>query len=238
MIWKYYNKYSCLELNAGDEIAQQFEKFLSSETRNEEFMTFTVSDAKSRVDIFLHKHMNGAYPEFWSFVEKLLLSHGQATVERGFSINKELETWNVEEDTVVSQRLICDYVRVCGGVTKVPLTKEMLNHCATARNRYRMHLDDERKKREKTEQMTKTKGAEDELEELRKKRRTIADVCESLAKDADSLAEKAENSVGTKMAELITKSNTMRKRSRDKKVELADLDQEIEKRATELRHMS
>ncbi|KAJ8393999.1 hypothetical protein AAFF_G00055320 [Aldrovandia affinis] len=99
--------------------------------------------------------MNG-YAELWSFVEKLLLlSHGQATVEHGFSINKEVEMCNMEEENVVSQRLICDYVRVCGGVTKVPLTKELLNHCATARNRYRIHLEDERKKKEKTEQREK-----------------------------------------------------------------------------------
>lgn len=58
--------------------------------------------------------------------------------------------------------------------------------------------------------MGKRKGADDELEELRKKRSTIANVCKTL--DADSLAEKAENTMWTKMAELITKSSSMRKR--------------------------
>lgn len=53
-----------------------------------------------------------------------------------------------------------------------------------------------------------------------------------------ALAEKAENTAGTKMAELITKSNSMRKRCKDKRGELVDLDREIEKRATELCHMS
>lgn len=76
------------------------------------------------------------------------------------------------------------------------------------------------------------------LEELRKKRRTISTVCETLEKDADSLAEKAENTAGTKMAELITKSNSMRKRCKDKRGELMDLDREIEKRVVELHHMS
>ncbi|KAM7406761.1 hypothetical protein PAMA_002804 [Pampus argenteus] len=135
-------------------------------------------------------------------------------------------------------RLICDYVRVCGGVVKVPLTKELLNECATARSRYRIFLEDERKKKEKTKQRDKRKGAENELEELRKKRRTISTVCETLEKDADCLAEKAENTAGTKMAELITKSNSMRKRCKDKRGELMDLDREIEKRVMELHHMS
>ncbi|XP_065136295.1 uncharacterized protein [Paramisgurnus dabryanus] len=225
-------------VTAGDKIAQQFQKFLFSEARGEEFMAFSALDGKSRVDSFLHKAMNG-YAELWSFVEKLLLlSHGQATVERGFSINKEVELCNMNEDTIVSQRLICDYVRMCGGVVKVPLTKELLNECASARNRYRIFLEDERKKKEKTKQVNKRKGAEDELEELRKKRRTISTVCETLEKDADGLAEKAENSGGTKMTELLTKSNSMRKRCKEKRGELIDLDREIEKRVAELRHMS
>lgn len=50
--------------------------------------------------------------------------------------------------------------------------------------------------------MNKRKGVEDELEELRKKRRTISTVCETLEKDGDSLAEKPENTAGTQMAEL------------------------------------
>ncbi|RXN38512.1 hypothetical protein ROHU_001041 [Labeo rohita] len=163
-------------VTAGDKIAQQFQKFLFSEARGEEFMAFNALDGKSRVDSFLHKAMNG-YAELWSFVEKLLLlSHGQATVERGFSINKEVEMCNMNEDTIVSQRLICDYVRMCGGVVKVPLTKELLNECASARNRYRIFLEDERKKKEQTKQMNKRKEVEDELEELRKKRRTISTV--------------------------------------------------------------
>ncbi|XP_062865180.1 uncharacterized protein LOC134327023 [Trichomycterus rosablanca] len=225
-------------VTAGDKIAQQFQKFLFNEARGEEFMVFSALDGTLRVDSFLHKAMNG-YAELWSFVEKLLLlSHGQATVERGFSINKEVEMCNMNEDTIVSQRLICDYVRMCGGVVKVPLTKELLNECATSRNRYRIFLEDERKKKEKAKQMNKRKGAENELEQLRKKRRTILTVCDTLEKEADSLAEKAENTAGTKMAELITKSNSMRKRCKDKRGELMDLDHEIEKRVAELRYMS
>ncbi|GBM74427.1 Beta-mannosidase [Araneus ventricosus] len=40
----------------------------------------------------------------------LLLSHGQATVEKGFSVNKKVEVENMKELSDVSQRLICDYI--------------------------------------------------------------------------------------------------------------------------------
>lgn len=53
------------------------------------------------------------------------------------------------EDTVITQRLICDHVNVCGGVAEVPLTKELISYCASARSRYRENLEEERRKKEK-----------------------------------------------------------------------------------------
>lgn len=59
-------------------------------------------------------------------------------------------------------------------------------------------------------------------------------MCETVELDADSLAGIAGNTAGTKMAELITKSNSMRKRCKDKRGELTDLDREIKTRAAEV----
>lgn len=109
--------------------------------------------------------MSTSSPELWAFVKKLLiLSYGQATTERGFSVNKEVETCNMDEDKDVVQRLICDHVRVHGGVTHVPLTKELLNYCATAWTRYRMHQDEI-----KDEQITKS----DSFYEIKDKPSTV-----------------------------------------------------------------
>lgn len=55
-----------------------------------------------------------------------------------------------------------------GGVTKVPLTKELLSSVASARTRYRLYLETERKKKESLAQGQKRKAAEDYLEELKK----------------------------------------------------------------------
>ena len=49
----------------------------------------------------------------------LVLSHGQATVERGFSINKQVETDNLTEQSLVAKRTICDYVNFVGGIEHV-----------------------------------------------------------------------------------------------------------------------
>ncbi|XDV29264.1 hypothetical protein PO909_032401 [Leuciscus waleckii] len=216
------------DTSAGDVILQHFDSFLSLESRSEDFLSFP--PMQKRLDIFLRSAME-PYPELWGFCKKLLiLSHGQATVERGFSINKEVESDNIHEDTVVTRRLVCDYITQHGGVTQVPLSKALLESVARARTRYRAHLESERKKREAKSQALKRKEAEDCLQELKVKRR-----CEGLARDADRLAEEAERKARSKMADLISRSNLLRRGHKEKLTELAVLDKEIAALSEELR---
>ncbi|KAL3066042.1 hypothetical protein OYC64_016059 [Pagothenia borchgrevinki] len=169
---------------AGDVILQQFEAFLSLESRSEEFLSF--QPMQKRLEIFLRDFLGKTYPELWAFCQKLLiLSHGQASVERGFSVNKEVETCNMQQDTFVAQRLVCDYVTLHGGVTKVPLTRQLLNSVSSARSRYHIHLDQERRKKESEAQGRKRKAEEDHLEELKRRKKSILEVSEGLARDAD-----------------------------------------------------
>jgi len=44
---------------------------------------------------------NNTYSKLWKVVKMLLvLPHGQATVDRGFSMNKQVETENLYEESV------------------------------------------------------------------------------------------------------------------------------------------
>lgn len=215
---------------------QQFDSFLSLHGKSEEFLSF--KPMEQRLDTFLHQTLNASYPELRSFIQRLLLlSHGQATVERGFSVNKEVETCNIKEETVEAHRLVCDQVHALGGVLKVSLTKELLASVASARTRYRIYLDEERRKREGAMRGLKRKALEDELEELKKKKGVLTVVCASLQKDADQLAEQAEDKLKMLMAEMITKSNTLRRRFKEKCCELKNVESELELKSTELRHM-
>ncbi|KAK9976857.1 hypothetical protein ABG768_018678 [Culter alburnus] len=221
---------------AGDVIIQQFTSFLSVESREEEFVSF--QPLSQRLDVFLHSKLCTSHPDLLKFCQSvLLLSHGQATVERGFSVNKEVETCNLLDESLEALRLICDKVIGCGGILKVPLTKELLASAASARSHYRLYLENERKKKESATQELKRKAAEKELEDLRNQRRVLRVVCDSLEVDADKFAEIAEGKTGTKMAELITKSNSLRRRHKDKKAELLQVDKMIEEKATQLRHL-
>ncbi|KAK7877584.1 hypothetical protein WMY93_031716 [Mugilogobius chulae] len=178
---------------ADDFVIQQFDSFLTQSATNQDVINF--NPASDRLDTFLHSHTSQVYPELWAFCQKLLvLSHGQATVERGFSINKQVQVCNIQEDTVVAHRLVCDFVVRHGGVAKVPITQELLTLAAGARSKYRLHLESAKKKTEKEAQGQKRLAIEKELEELKKKKKkAIQEVSERLLLDADKLAEEAES---------------------------------------------
>ncbi|XP_072562663.1 uncharacterized protein [Paramormyrops kingsleyae] len=230
------NKHLTGGVPAGDAIVQQFESFLSVEARNEEFLAFQAFER--RLDTFLRERLSRPYPAAWDFCQKLLLlSHGQASVERGFSINKEVETENMQEHTIVAQRLICDYVAMHGGITQVPLTKELMASVGAARSKYRLFLDEERITKEKESQSQKRKLAEQSLQDLKKRKTSLEDVSACLVREADVLAEEAERRAGSKMAQLLFKSNALRRAYKEKLAELKVLETEIGAKGDELQHM-
>ena len=98
----------------------------------------------------------------------LLLSHGQATIERGFSAERQVERHNLtEEEYILSQWLICDYVRSTRGVANVEIIKELLISVEAARQRYQAFLDDKR--------------VAEQHERVKKKQNEAAEVMASLA---------------------------------------------------------
>lgn len=120
--------------------------------------------------------------------------------------------------------------------TQVPLSKPLLESVARARTRYCTHLETKRKDKEAKDQALKRKETEGCLQELRVKTRRIQEVSEGLVRDADRLAEEAEGKAGSKMADLITRSNILRKGYKEKLAELALLDNEIAAKSAEHRH--
>jgi len=114
------------------------------------------------------------YAKLWAVVKiVMLLSHGQVTVERGFSINKEVESYNLQEDTFTARRPICDHVNDVGGILNVDVANKQLQVPATgARQKY---LHDQKKK--KTQQAgRKRKAVSDEVEQLKKNRSCVSEM--------------------------------------------------------------
>ncbi|XP_069109872.1 uncharacterized protein [Argopecten irradians] len=180
----------------------------------------------SRLDEFLSVHLDKQqYKELFEVVKLLLiLSHGQATVERGFSINKKLEVENMKEHTLVAQRLICDFVNNFGGVLKVPITKELLASARNARHRYKQYLDEEKERKSTEEQKRKRKCLEEEVENLRKKIKQNKKDHETLINSADTYALRAEKEGNLS---LISHSNSLREKAKENAETEKSLDKEL-----------
>ena len=63
---------------------------------------------------FLYK--NPKYYELWEVVKlTLIVSHSNASVESGFSVNKCILTENEKEDSIVAQSIVYDALKYYGG---------------------------------------------------------------------------------------------------------------------------
>ena len=88
----------------------------------------------------------------------LLISHGQATVERGFSANKQAIEVNQSETSLVSRRTIKDHIDFVGGLKNVVVPEPMIKSCSQARQRYLAHQREKKKTSRSTEERGKKKA--------------------------------------------------------------------------------
>ena len=114
---KHLLKLKILPAVLSDKALDEFSDFVQETKRihTEEFKSFRRE--KQRLDEFYFK------PDFdikrfkqFSFVLKIILtlSHGQAAVERGFSINKSLLKVNISEHSIISKKIIRDHMLANG----------------------------------------------------------------------------------------------------------------------------
>ena len=205
--------------NDCDEILPQFKNFLN-EALSENFSLFSNFEYHKGIDSLLINTMNvKKYEKLWSVVKNLLLlSHGQASVERGFSVNKRIVVENMKEHSYISQRLICEHYSHGDNIT---ITKELRMHVSGARKKYMLYLD-ELKHQNLQKEKEKRSLEEVELEnKLNKKKKMIEDDIKQLLQSADDYAKDAERCHNFS---LIVKSNSMRRYAEEKKIELSNLE--------------
>ena len=128
-------------------------RMLTSEAKKCHYERFaTYSFTQQRLDKFFNKLLENKeeYEQLWTTMKMLLtLSHGQAAVERLFSVNKEVINPNLQEMSLRAISLI--YSSLSTEKTKLAefhISEELLFSCNHVSNRYKMHMI-EKKTREK-----------------------------------------------------------------------------------------
>ena len=95
----------------------------------------------------------------------LTLSHGQAVVEGGFSVNREALAPNKKEDNL---KVICFVHDTVSAeqieIAEFVITNELLTSCSNANNRYNMYLMDKDKEAQEPEKDQKTKSLQEEFD--------------------------------------------------------------------------
>ncbi|XP_023212734.1 uncharacterized protein LOC111615566, partial [Centruroides sculpturatus] len=75
--------------------------------------------------------------DLWSIIKiSLSFSHGNASVESGFSVNKSLLSENLKEESLVAQRLVYDGIHFAGGIDQINIDQKMLLTVRGSRQRY------------------------------------------------------------------------------------------------------
>ena len=173
------------------------------------FLTF--DENKVRLDSFFCDFMHGStkFRKCWDVFKRVFtLSHGQAAVERGFSVNKELLVENLQQLSLVSQRIVSDYLTDFGkSIIKVPLTNALLKSCQLAHSRYTTALEMNKNEAHAQEKDRKRKLKVEEIAEVKEKKRALETDIEKYS----FAAEKESNLT------LLTKANSFRVTVHEKK---------------------
>ena len=130
-----------LNAHAVDKILESFSDFVESSASLPAMKNHSRND---RLETLYFNVMCSKYPSLWEVVRQvLLLSHGQAAVERGFSLNKAVSRENQLPESLVSLRLVKDHLNTVG-FTNVEVSKELLTSCSSARQKYMSRLEAKR----------------------------------------------------------------------------------------------
>ena len=193
-------------------------------------VTFRSFDYKcDRVDQLMHAQLSDKdFTELWEVSQQvLLLSHSQATAERGFSVHKQTTAENLKKESLVARRLIHQAARKAGGPACVSLTKELLSYPSSARSKYEQHLGDLKRRKVAGNQALKRKAKDKEVDELKTKRSRLETDVASMEISAEKKALDAEKY--GRLA-LLAESNAIRRSIKDKMTAVKELEMPSDKK--------
>ena len=84
----------------------------------------------------------------------MLLPHGNADVERGFSINNKLlekHGNNLHEEMIESLRIVKEFLIRSGGQNNIDISTEMIKACKSSRENYCKYLAEKREQEKQQE---------------------------------------------------------------------------------------
>ena len=155
----------------------------------------------------------------------LTLSHGQATINRGFRANKTILKENKDRESMICHCYIKDYMNANNLIPhEVKITDPMISSVKSARKEYEQHLEDLQVSKE-DESLIKQKAIlEHELKEVAVKKDQVERTFKIL--DEESIAN-VENVEKENYMTYVSKASGLKRKSNEKKSEFKKLEEVI-----------
>ena len=214
----------------GDTILAQFRRFISEARKYNKDKCSSFRYEQTRLDCFYCEMLQAKeeFKDLWYTLQLLLtLSHSQAAIERGFSVNKEVLAPNMQEASLQTIRLIhSSMLAQKTSVADFVISEELLSSCNHASNRYRIHMMEKKNEKENTEKGRKRKVLQDELTVAKKKKLELESVAKRLFDSANKKSKEAEKkSDAAVMKAMLIESNASRERAQ--KIEKKDIPAQV-----------
>ena len=126
------------------------------------------------------------------FLDLSVLLRGQAAVESGFSVSSKLLVDNLQEKTLVVSRFVYSTIKSdANHFSEVFFIPRLKRNVWEARMRYQLYLEEQRKLHAKSDKAKKRKAVEDEICEVKCKRKLLNKSIQAMRLEADKLATEA-----------------------------------------------
>ena len=224
------SKLNWITTDESDDAKLQYEKFINTECTKhmDKFESFDRNT--TRLDAFFGSfmHNNKEYTALWKVCSYIfVLSHGQSSTERGFSINKQLLVENLQEKSLVSQRIVYDHINSNNvAIHQYQLPNDLVKSCKLAHSRYIADLKESKLNKAKEDSAGKRKLLNEEIVAVKKKKEDIEKCITILRRDADKLSSEAEEK---RDFNLLTEANSFRKTASEKEKDIENLDKALKK---------
>ncbi|XP_022257363.1 uncharacterized protein LOC111089337 [Limulus polyphemus] len=171
-----------------DDILREYSEACDEASRSAEMREFDLK--KDKLDSLMCTFLSESrYSSLLKVVRMLLvLSHGQASTERGFSVNNKVEEDNLLGHSLISLRAIYDHIKYAGGIQNIIIDKSLMLAASAGRQKYHMYLDEQKHEKEKKER--KRKGLLDEIDELKAKKSNCKQISKVFKNQQTSLQRK------------------------------------------------
>ena len=159
----------------------------------------------------------------------VLLSHGQANVERCFSVNNNILKFKMSENSIVSRKLIIDHMK-CHNLLpqSFPITNDLFKSVHSSRQRYEQYLREMQQCKRQNETTDQLKIIDKEISEMKGAISDNKRISENFNAQFLQLTDEAEKQKDPlKTRELLSKGNGLKRKSCEKLEENKQLEEAL-----------